>query len=78
MPGAVADYLAAQNLPPRFVMAPHPELQALPWDERPLLEFETRRRAEATDRVSVQHGWAGGGGDRDADAALRPRRARPR
>ena len=26
VPGAVADYLAAQNLPGRVVMAPHPEL----------------------------------------------------
>ncbi|HYF06939.1 MAG TPA: LUD domain-containing protein [Acetobacteraceae bacterium] len=58
VPGAIADYLAAQNLPPRFVMAPHPELSALPWADRPMLEFE-QRRAEATDQVSVQHGFAG-------------------
>jgi len=58
VPGAVAEYLAAQNLPPAFAMAPHPELQALPWESRPLL---TRRegRAEATDLVTVQHGYAG-------------------
>ncbi len=58
VPDAVADYLAAQNLPPRFVMAPHPELQAIPWSRRPMLEFEARR-AHAEDVVSVQHGWAG-------------------
>ena len=58
VPGAVADYLAAQNLPPRFAMAPHPELQALPWAERPLLEIR-EGRAEATDAVSVQHAFAG-------------------
>lgn len=58
IPGAVADYLAAQNLPGRFAMAPHPELAAIPWDSRPLLTFE-RRRAQATDQVSLQHGWAG-------------------
>jgi L-lactate dehydrogenase complex protein LldG len=58
VPGVVADYLAAQNLPPRFAMAPHPELQALPWAERPLLEIR-QGRAEATDAVSVQHAWAG-------------------
>ncbi len=58
IPGAVADYLAAQNLAPRFVMAPNPELQALPWADRPLLEFDARR-AEASDAVSVQHGYAG-------------------
>ena len=37
VPGAVADYLAAQNLPSRLVMAPHPELRAIPWAARPLL-----------------------------------------
>ena len=58
VPAAIADYLAAQNLPPRFPMAPHPELTAIPWSERPLLEIE-QRRAEATDQVSLQHGYAG-------------------
>ena len=58
MPGAVAEYLAAQNLPSEFAMAPHPELQAMPWDSRPLL----RRRegpGMASDAVTVQHGFAG-------------------
>lgn len=58
VPGAVADYLAAQNLPPRLAMAPHPDLRALPWASRPLLEIR-EGRAEATDAVSVQHGFAG-------------------
>ena len=58
VPGAVADYLAAQNLPPAFVMAPHPELRALPWGERPLLAWR-EGRAEADDAVSLQHGFAG-------------------
>jgi L-lactate dehydrogenase complex protein LldG len=58
VPGAVADYLAAQNLPGRLVMAPHPDLQAIPWSARPLLEIR-EGRAEATDAVSVQHGFAG-------------------
>ena len=58
VPGAVTDYLAAQNLPGRVVMAPHPELQAIPWSARPLLEIR-EGRAEATDAVSVQHGFAG-------------------
>ena len=49
VPAAVADYLAAQNLPSRFVMAPHPELPAIPWADRPLLELE-RRRARADGR----------------------------
>jgi L-lactate dehydrogenase complex protein LldG len=30
VPGAVADYLAQHNLPPAIVMAPHPELRAIP------------------------------------------------
>ncbi|HYZ33248.1 MAG TPA: LUD domain-containing protein [Crenalkalicoccus sp.] len=58
VPAAIADYLAAQNLPTRFVLAPHPELQAIPWESRPMLAFEARR-ALGTDLVSVQHGWAG-------------------
>ena len=58
IPAALAEYLAAQNLSPRFVLAPNPEFDGIPWAERPLLEME-RRRAEATDQVSVQHGWAG-------------------
>jgi L-lactate dehydrogenase complex protein LldG len=58
VPGAVIDYLAAQNLPAIAVMAPHPQLQALPWAEHPLLAIR-QGRAEATDLVSVQHGYAG-------------------
>lgn len=58
VPGAVADYLAAQNLPGRLVVAPHPDLRAIPWSARPLLELR-EGRAEATDPVSVQHGFAG-------------------
>jgi L-lactate dehydrogenase complex protein LldG len=58
VPGAVADYLAAQNLPGRLVMAPHPALQAIPWSARPLLDIR-EGRAEASDAVSVQHGFAG-------------------
>ena len=58
VPEAVAEYLAAQNLAPRFVLAPNEELTALPWGDKPLLEFEARR-ARATDTVSVQHGYAG-------------------
>ncbi|MBN8907398.1 MAG: LUD domain-containing protein [Rhodospirillales bacterium] len=58
VPGAVADYLAAQNLPSELVMAPHPELQAIPWQERPMLSIR-QGRAEATDAVAVQHAFAG-------------------
>ena len=58
VPGALSDYLAAQNLPSEAVIAPHPELRAIGWGERPLLHLR-EGRAEATDLVSVQHGFAG-------------------
>jgi L-lactate dehydrogenase complex protein LldG len=58
VPGVVVDYLAAQNLPGRVVMAPHPELQAIQWSARPLLEVH-EGRAQGSDAVSVQHGFAG-------------------
>jgi L-lactate dehydrogenase complex protein LldG len=57
VPAAVADYVAAQNLPGVLVMAPHPELRAIDWSVRPLLEIR-EGRAEGTDVVSVQQGFA--------------------
>ncbi len=57
VPEAVADYLASQNLPSTLVMSPHPELRAIPWATRPLLQIR-QGRAEATDLVSVQHAFA--------------------
>jgi L-lactate dehydrogenase complex protein LldG len=52
VPGEVARYLAAENLPAEVVLAPDPTLADLPWDERPLLT--TRRgRAETADAVSL-------------------------
>jgi L-lactate dehydrogenase complex protein LldG len=57
VPAAVADYLAAQNLAGDLVMAPHPELRAIDWSSRPLLSIR-EGRAEGTDMVSVQHGFA--------------------
>ena len=57
VPEAVATYLAAQNLPPAFAMAPHPELRAIPWGSRPMLLIR-EGRAEPSDLVSVQHGYA--------------------
>lgn len=58
IPGAVADYLAAQNLPGSLIMAPHPDLQAIPWSARPLLDIR-EGRAQGSDAVSIQHGFAG-------------------
>ena len=57
VPDAVADYLAAQNLPSDFAMSPHPELLGMPWFKRPLLQIR-EGRAEPTDLVSVQHAFA--------------------
>jgi len=57
VPEAVASYLAGQNLPSSLVMAPHPELRAIPWSSRPLLLIR-EGRAEPTDLVSLQHGFA--------------------
>ncbi|HEV7264069.1 MAG TPA: lactate utilization protein [Falsiroseomonas sp.] len=58
VPAAIADYLAAQNLPAKIVMAPHPELHGIDWSSRPLLSLEARRAQEG-DQVSLQHAWAG-------------------
>ena len=58
VPEAVASYLANQNLPTDVVMAPHAELQAIPWSARPLLRLH-QGRAEASDVVSLQHAFAG-------------------
>jgi L-lactate dehydrogenase complex protein LldG len=58
VPAAVADYLASHNLPTSLVMAPHPELQAIPWSDRPLLSIR-EGRAEPSDAVGLQHAFAG-------------------
>ena len=52
VPEAVARYLAAENLPAKLVMAPDPSLDAIRWENWPLLEIR-RGRAEADDRVSL-------------------------
>ena len=57
VPDAVGDYLAGQNLPSDAAMSPHPELQAIPWSKRPLLQIR-EGRAEGTDLVSIQHAFA--------------------
>jgi L-lactate dehydrogenase complex protein LldG len=52
VPGEVARYLAAENLPAELAMAPDPSLDALPWAERPLLQIR-RGKAEPGDAVSL-------------------------
>lgn len=58
VPAAVADYLSQRNLPSRLVMTPDPQLQDIPWDERPMLEIR-RGRAEDADQVGVTACFAG-------------------
>ena len=52
VPGAVADYLARNNLPSEIIMAPDKALDAYPWARRPMLNVR-RGRAEDADQVSV-------------------------
>jgi L-lactate dehydrogenase complex protein LldG len=52
VPEAVARYLATENLPAELVVAPDGELDAIPWEVRPLLRIH-RGRAEAEDKVSL-------------------------
>lgn len=56
VPAAIADFLAAQNLPPEFALAP--ALAELPWQDRPLLKWEARP-ARPSDAVAVQSAFAG-------------------
>jgi L-lactate dehydrogenase complex protein LldG len=58
VPGAVAAYLSAQNLPTEIAVAPHPELRAIPWGDWPLLSLR-EGRAVASDLVCVTQGYAG-------------------
>lgn len=58
VPDAVADYLRQCNLPLQARLAPHPDLQALPWAEKvPMLEL-CEGRAAPEDRVSVTPAFA--------------------
>jgi L-lactate dehydrogenase complex protein LldG len=57
VPGAVADYLAQNNLPAQLAMAPDPALDAYPWHERPMLSIR-RGKAEDKDPVSVTGAFA--------------------
>jgi L-lactate dehydrogenase complex protein LldG len=58
VPAAVADYLSRRNLPSRLVMTPDPELDDIPWAERPMLEVR-RGRAEDGDAVGITACFAG-------------------
>jgi L-lactate dehydrogenase complex protein LldG len=57
VPGAVADFLSRQNLPPQLVMTPDPKLDAIPWETRPMLELR-RGRAEDNDAAGITGAFA--------------------
>src|SRR5260370_34000477 len=52
VPGEGARYLPAENLPAALVKAPDPGLDAIPWDQRTLLQIR-RGRADPGDAVSL-------------------------
>ena len=58
VPAAIAEWLAAENLPARLAASPDPALDRYPWSSRPLLTLE-RRRADPGDRVSLTPCFAG-------------------
>jgi L-lactate dehydrogenase complex protein LldG len=57
VPAAVARYLKQENLPAELRMAPDPVIEALPWQEEPLLSVETGR-AKGDDLVSLTGAFA--------------------
>jgi L-lactate dehydrogenase complex protein LldG len=58
VPGAVASYLASENLPAELAMSPDTSLDAIPWGDRPLLQIR-RGKAEPGDQVSLTPVFAG-------------------
>lgn len=57
VPGAVADYLARENLPAGLRAAPAPEIEALPWADRPALTV-TYGRSDGDDEVGLAPAFA--------------------
>ncbi|MDH3596131.1 MAG: LUD domain-containing protein [Rhodospirillales bacterium] len=58
VPGALAAFLKAENLPAEIRMAPDPELEALPWRDQPMLTV-TKGPARESDAVSLTGALAG-------------------
>jgi L-lactate dehydrogenase complex protein LldG len=57
VPEAVTRYLAQQNLPSEAAIAPDPELQKLPWHERPMLALKPGR-THGDDLVGITGAFA--------------------
>ncbi|MDX1606445.1 MAG: LUD domain-containing protein, partial [Candidatus Competibacterales bacterium] len=58
VPAAVADYVREHQLPGPLVVAPSPELEALPWSGQASLRYE-RRAARNGDKVTIAPAFAG-------------------
>ncbi|HEY1857634.1 LutC/YkgG family protein [Acidocella sp.] len=58
VPEAITSYLAQQNIAAEIVVSPHPELQAIPFAEKPLLNVRFGTTAP-TDAVTVTQAFAG-------------------
>lgn len=59
VPKTVSKFLASHNLPMRIAIAPDPRLDAMPWDNQPLLERRRGGAAKANDEVTLTHALAG-------------------
>jgi L-lactate dehydrogenase complex protein LldG len=57
VPAAVAGFLARENLPATLRAAPSPEIEALPWQDRPALTV-TYGRSDGQDEVSLTPAFA--------------------
>ena len=58
VPAAVADYLAQHNLPSELVVTPDPQLEPIPWRDRPTIRLR-EGIANADDQVGLTGAFAG-------------------
>jgi L-lactate dehydrogenase complex protein LldG len=58
VPEALVSYLAQQNVAPAAVVSPHPDLQTIPFESRPLLDIRFGT-ASPTDAVCLTAAFAG-------------------
>jgi L-lactate dehydrogenase complex protein LldG len=58
VPAAVADYLAQHNLPAQLVLTPDPQLEPIPWDQRPTIALR-EGIVGADDLVGLTGAFAG-------------------
>jgi L-lactate dehydrogenase complex protein LldG len=59
LPEAVADFLTRHNLPNEVRLAPHPELEALPWAETAPMLTVVAGKADPADHTSLTGAFAG-------------------